>query len=175
MKKLFTVLVLFTFSLAVFAQKSVTTPAANEPLKLGYINVDSVLVKLKDYPTQVKILEAFQKQLTAEFEVKNLEFETKYKDFQEKEKSFSDDQKKARIEELQNLDQELNKLRQEANQKIAQKERDLLVPLNEKILKAIEVVAKAKGYSHITDRKNFYFVSPSFDVTQQVTEEANKL
>jgi Skp family chaperone for outer membrane proteins len=48
------------------------------------------------------------------------------------------------------------------------------VPLNEKILKAIDVVAKAKGFTHITDRKNFYFASPSFDVTKQVTEEANK-
>jgi Skp family chaperone for outer membrane proteins len=79
------------------------------------------------------------------------------------------------LKNCKTLDQELSKLRQDANQKIAQKERDLLVPLNEKIIKAIEIVAKAKGYSHITDRKNFYFVSPSFDVTTTVTEEANKL
>jgi outer membrane protein len=172
MKNLFTIIALTILSLGLFAQKSTAT---TEVIKLGYINVDSVLVKLKDYPTQVKILEAFQKQLTAEFELKNLEFETKYKDFQEKEKSFSEVVKKSKIEELQTLDQELSKMRQDANQKIAQKERDLLVPLNEKIIKAIEIVAKAKGYSHITDRKNFYFVSPSFDVTATVTEEANKL
>jgi outer membrane protein len=172
MKNLFTIIALTILSLGLFAQKSTAT---TEAIKLGYINVDSVLIKLKEYPTQVKILEAFQKQLTAEFEVKNLEFETKYKDFQEKEKSFSEDVKKSKIEELQTLDQELSKMRQDANQKIAQKERDLLVPLNEKIIKAIEIVAKAKGYSHITDRKNFYFVSPSFDVTAAVTEEANKL
>lgn len=172
MKNLFTIIALTILSLGAFAQKNTAT---TEAIKLGYINVDSVLVKLKEYPTQVKILEAFQKQLTAEFEVKNLEFETKYKEFQEKEKSYTEELKKGKIEELQNLDQELSKLRQEANQKIAQKERDLLVPLNEKIIKAIEIVAKAKGYSHITDRKNFYFVSPSFDVTDTVTVEANKL
>ncbi len=175
MKKFFTVLFIMSISLITFAQKNAAPVTATETQKIGYINVDSVLIKLKDYPTQVKILEAFQKQLTAEFEVKNLEFETKYKEFQEKEKTYTEEQKKTKIEELQNLDQELNKLRQEANQKIAQKEKELLVPLNEKILKAIEIVAKAKGYSHITDRKNFYFASPSFDVTLQVTEEANKL
>lgn len=171
MKHFFTIAILCVFSLASFAQK---TTAASEPFKLGYINVDSVLVKLKEYPTQVKILEAYQKQLTAEFELKSLEFETKYKEFQEKEKTYAEDAKKAKVEELQKLDQELGKIRQEANQKIATKERELLVPLNEKILKAIEVVAKAKGYSHVTDRKNFYFALPGYDVTKAVTEEANK-
>jgi outer membrane protein len=171
MKKIFATLFIAIITLTLFAQKSATNTEAQ---KLGYINVDSVLVNLKEYATQVKILEAYQKQLTAEFEVKNLEFETKYKEFQEKEKTFAEDIKKKKIEELQGLDQELTKLRQEANQKIAQKEKDLLVPLNEKILKAIDVVAKAKGFTHITDRKNFYFASPSFDVTKQVTEEANK-
>lgn len=172
MKHLFTIATVLLFSFVAFAQKNTTT--ASEPFKLGFINVDSVLVKLKEYPTQVKILEAFQKQLTAEFEVKNLEFETKYKEFQEKEKTYTEEQKKSKIEELQKLDQELGKLRQESNQKIASKEKDLLVPLNEKILKAIEIVAKAKGYSHITDRKNFYFALPGYDVTKLVIEEANK-
>lgn len=172
MKYLFTISLVLVLCVVSFAQK--TTATASEPFKLGYINVDSVLVKLKEYPTQVKILEAFQKQLTAEFEVKNLEFETKYKEFQEKEKTYTEDVKKAKIEDLQKLDQELGKLRQESNQKIANKEKDLLVPLNEKILKAIEAVAKAKGYSHITDRKNFYYVLPGYDVTKLVIEEANK-
>ena len=171
MKKVFATLFIAINCLMLFAQKSTSNA---EVQKLGYIQVDSVLINLKEYATQVKILEAYQKQLTAEFEVKNLEFETKYKEFQEKEKSFSEEVKKKKIEELQGLDQELTKLRQEANQKIAQKEKDLLVPLNEKILKAIDVVAKAKGYSHITDRKNFYFASPAFDVTKLVIEEANK-
>src|SRR5690606_40416765 len=105
----------------------------------------------------------------------NLEFEQKLKDYQENEKKYTEEQKQAKFADLQKLDQDLNQLRTNANNQIAQKEKELLVPLNEKILKAIEIVAKAKGYSHITDRKNFYFVSPSFDVTQLVIEEANKL
>jgi len=173
MKKLFTIVFLFAVVTVTNAQKASGT-TSTETFKLGYIIVDSVLVKLKDYPTQVKILEAFQKQLTAQFEVKNLEFEQKYKDFQDNEKKFTEEQKKEKIAELQKLDQELGKMRNDANGEIAKKENELLVPLNEKILKAIEVVAKAKGYSHITDRKNFYFALPSYDVTNLVIEEANK-
>lgn len=173
MRKLFNLTVFFCIIVtSVFAQK----PSGNSSVqKVGFINVDSVLVNLKEYTNQVKILEAFQKQLTAEYEVKNLEFENKYKDFQEKEKTLLDAEKKSKIEALQALDQELNKMRQESNKKIADKEKDLLVPLNEKILKAISIVAKNKGYSFVTDRKNFYFVEDAYDITKLVTDEANKL
>jgi outer membrane protein len=174
MRKLFTTFFLFAICALVFAQKPATS-AAGEVTKIGYINIDSVLVNLKDYPAQVKILEAYRKKLTAEFEVKNLEFEQKYKEFQDNEKKYTEDEKKKKFAELQTLDQELGKMRNDANNQIAQKERDLLVPLEEKILIAIEIIAKAKGYSHITDRKNFYFVSPAYDVTKLVIDEANKL
>jgi outer membrane protein len=172
MQKLFTFLFIITVSV-IHAQKPAVS--SGDPFKIGYINIDSVLVNMKDYAAQVKILEAFQKQLTAQFEVKNLEFEQKYKEYQEKEKGYTEEQKKEKFAELQKLDQELSKLRSESNKEIANKENELLVPLNNKILKAIEIVAKTKGYSHITDIKNFYYAMPSFDVTKLVIEEANKL
>jgi outer membrane protein len=175
MAKFLNLLMLMVLVVMTHAQSGKTSGAATESTKIGYINIDSVLINLKDYPTQVKILEAFQKKLTADFEVKSLEFEQKYKEYQENEKKYSEEERKKKFTELQNLDQELSKLRNDANNQIAQKERDLLIPLNEKILKAIETVAKARGFSHITDRKNFYFASPAFDITKQVIEEANKL
>lgn len=175
MKKIFTVGAWWVLVFVAKAQSSKSGVATSEITKIGYIYIDSVLVNLKDYPTQVKILEAFQKKLTAEFEVKSLEFEQKFKEYQENEKKYSEEERKKKYAELQVLDQELTKMRNEANNQIAQKERDLLVPLNEKILTAIERVAKAKGYSHITDRKNFYYAVPAFDVTKLVIEEANKL
>ena len=41
--------------------------------QIATIQRDSVLVKLKEYPTQVKMLEAYQKQLQSEYDFKNLE------------------------------------------------------------------------------------------------------
>ena len=144
-------------------------------LKLGYILYDSVLVHLNSYSTQVKLNEAYQKQLNAEYEMKKLELETKLKEYGEKQATMSAEQKQAKEQELQKMDGELQKFAQEAQQKLAQKEQELVAPLNEKIAKAIEVVATKYGYTHIADKKTFYYVSSSFDVTKLVVEEANKL
>jgi outer membrane protein len=164
---------LLTFQ--VWAQKKPVSTTSSSEQKIGVVNTDSVLMNLKEFPTQIKIMEAFQKQLTAELEVKTLEFDTKLSDYQSKEKGISDQQRQQLLADLQSLDQQIQQLKQSAQQKVMEKERELLTPLNKKIMQAIDIVAKKFGYTHISDLKNFYFVNPSFDVTKMVIEEANKL
>jgi Skp family chaperone for outer membrane proteins len=139
------------------------------------IQRDSVLVKLNDYEPALKLNEAYQKQLNAEYDMKKLELETKLKAYGEEQAKLSEEQKQTREKELQKMDGELQTFAREAQQKLAQKEQELVAPLNEKIAKAIEVVATKYGYTHIADKKNFYYVSATFDVTKLVVEEANKL
>ena len=147
---------------------------ASNVQKIGYVLYDSVLVHVNSYSTQVKLNEAYQKQLNAEYEMKKLELETKLKEYGEKQATMSAEQKQAKEQELQKMDGELQKFAQEAQKKLAQKEQELVAPLNEKIGKAIEAVAAKYGYTHIADKKNFYYVSSAFDVTKLVVEEANK-
>ena len=169
MSKIFLLLSIFQASVSFCQGKS--GPAISTQ-KLGYILYDSVLVHVNNYPTQIKLNEAYQKQLNAEYEMKKLELETKLKEFGDKQATLSEEQKKAKQQELQKMDGELQSFAQEAQKKLAKKE--LVAPLNEKIAKAIEAVAAKHGYTHIADKKNFYYVSSAFDVTKLVVEEANK-
>jgi outer membrane protein len=166
------VLMFSVFSLQVLAQKKQETKSAI--CQIASVHRDSVLVNLKEYPVQVKILEAFQKQLQSEFEFKQLELDAKVKEYQEKEKTFTEAQKQEKTQELQNSENELKKFKQEAQQKLQQKEKELLQPMNEKINKAIEAVALKKAYTQIIDRKFTYFSLPACDATQLVIEEANR-
>jgi outer membrane protein len=138
------------------------------------IQRDSVLVKLKEYKTQVSLLEAFQKQLQSEFDYRKLEFETKLKDYQEKESTFSAIVKEAIMSELQKLDDELKKFNAEAERKLMKKEQDLLQPMNDKINAAIDAVALREGFVQVIDKKFVYFSKAVCDATQLVIEEANK-
>ena len=168
-------ILIFLFSISMCAASFAQKKTENTPLqKLGYILYDSVLVHVNSYSTQVKLNEAYQKQLNAEYEMKKLELETKLKEYGEKQATLSEEQKKAKQQELQKMDGELHAFAQEAQKKLAQKEQELVAPLNEKIGKAIEAVAAKYGYTHIADKKNFYYVSSAFDVTKLVVEEANK-
>lgn len=142
--------------------------------QIATIQRDSVLVKLKEYPTQVKMLEAYQKQLQSEYDFKDLELQTKLSEYQEQEKNYSEEQKQVKIQALQTLDAELKKFSQEAEQKLVNKEQELLLPMNEKINLAIAVVAEKNGYRQVIDSKSCYFVDPLCDATNLVIEEANR-
>lgn len=142
--------------------------------QIATIERDSVLVRLKEYPTQVKMLEAYQKQLQSEYDFKKLELDTKVKEYQDNEKTNSDAQKQEKARELQKLDEELKRFSQDAEQKLLKKEQELLQPMNDKINRAIEAVALKQGYSQIMDRKMVYFSLLVCDATKQVIDEANK-
>lgn len=166
-------LLLFSFfNLVLFAQKKQETKPI--PCQIATIQRDSVLVKLKEYPTQVKMLEAYQKQLQSEYDFKKLELDTKFKDYQVNVESFKDAQKQEKLEEVQKLDEELKRFSQEAEQKLLKKEQELLQPMNDKINKAIEAVAVKQGYTQVMDRKSVYFSLPVCDATKLVVDEANK-
>jgi outer membrane protein len=169
---LFLIVLFFMLGFRAFSQKK------QEPkptiCQIATIQRDSVLVKLKEYPTQVKMLEAYQKQLQSEYDFKKLELDTKVAEFQEKEKTFSDPQKQEKVQELQKLDEDLKKYSQEAEQELMKKEQELLQPMNEKINKAIEAVAAKQGYQQIMDRKSVYFSLALCDATKLVIDEANK-
>jgi Skp family chaperone for outer membrane proteins len=138
------------------------------------IQRDSVLVKLKEYKTQVSLLEAFQKQLQSEFDYRKLEFDTKLKSYQEKESTFSLLEKESIMNELQKLDDELKKFNAEAEQKLMKKEQELLQPMNDKINAAIDAVAQREGFFQVIDKKFVYFSKAVCDATQLVIEEANR-
>ncbi len=166
------VLLISFFTFQTLAQKKVE--AYKSVCLVATIKRDSILVNLKEYPTQVKILEAFQKQLQSEFEFKQIELDAKVKDYKEKENTYTETQKQEKILELQSFDNELKKFKEEAQQKLQKKEQELLQPMNEKINKAIEIVALKKGYTQIIDSKFAYFALPACDATKHVIEEANR-
>ena len=143
--------------------------------QIATIQRDSVLVKLKEYPAQVKMLEAYQKQLQSEYDFKKLELDTRLAEYQEKESTFSEEQKQEKIAELQRMNEELNAFSQSAEQKLMEKEQELLRPMNERIDKAIETVAQKKGYHQMVDRKMVYFSLSACDATREVITEANAL
>ena len=159
-------------SMHVLAQKKQEPKPSS--CQFATISRDSVLVKLKEYPTQVKMLEAYQKQLQSEYDFKSLELETKLSEYQSQEKSYSEEQKQLKMQELQTMDAELKKFSQEAEQKMMKKEQELLQPMNDKISKAIEAVAVQQGYAQVLDKKFFYFSIAACDATNLVIAEANK-
>lgn len=174
MKKLIFLILTFILILTppLMAQKKNKQTSTDQII--AYITYDSILVNLKEYPKMVKLIEAYQKQLVSEYELKSLEFEALLDEYKEKEGVLSDEEITPKLQKLQDLNKELEELRNEFDQKIFAKEKELLKPLNEKIKAAIEEVSKEHGYTHVVEKKNFYYISDTFDANALVIAIANK-
>jgi outer membrane protein len=162
------------FSTAVFAQKKGKSSSEQVQL-IAHITYDSVLVNMQEYAKSVKLLEAYQKQLVSEFELKSLELDAAIDNYRAKESKMTDEQKDQEAIKVQGMRKELEQLQNEYQQKIMRKEQELLAPLNEKIQAAISKVAAENGFTHVVEKRNFYFIDDIFDATNMVIKAANAL
>ncbi len=133
----------FLFSSACFGQ-----------VKIGYTNIELVLVYMPESQNLEQTLNTYQKKLSEQLQVKEQYAKSRLEEYiTEKEKSeWSQLEQEQREKELMELDQEIQKFAQEAEQKLLSKREELLAPILEKLQNAIDKVAKEKGYTYILNQ-----------------------
>jgi outer membrane protein len=139
--------------------------------KIAHVDSDSVLRSMDEYKIQIKQLETYQKQLAAQSEKMQSDFKTKYEDLQRTEKDLAPIILEEKYKELQQMEQNIIQFNQKAQGDIIKKEKDLLEPLINKVKKAIQEVAKAKGYSYVAPSENFLYADPIHDITLEVIKK----
>jgi outer membrane protein len=142
MKKLLVALTLILSSGIITAQQ-----------KIGYIDANELLSVMPEYKKAEEDLAAFAKTYRESLETMQKELETKYKAYEEgmKAKTLSGPKQDVMEQELQSLNQRIQATQQTAEEKVGNKRADLMQPITEKANKAIQDVAKAKGYTFILD------------------------
>ena len=119
--------------------------------KIGYINSQELISLMPEAKKVQTDIEAYKKTFADQMAVMQKELETKYKAYQDGAKTMSDAIKTVKEKELQDLQGRIGSFEQTANEKFEGKLQELLQPVNDKAQKAIEAVAKEKGYTFIFD------------------------
>jgi len=152
---------------------SITLNAQN--LKIGYTDIENVLTQLPEYKTASKEIETFQRKLEERFRIKNEYAQSKLQEYYDNEKSYTMDQKKSKEEELMKLDEELKQFEKDAQAEMQTKQDNMLAPIREKILKAIEQVASEKGYTYIMNKSggmlNVLYAPKEDDITEALAQK----
>ena len=123
----------------------------NAQQKIGYSNSQEIISMMPEAKKVSADIEAYKKTYTDQMSSMQKELETKYKAYQDGNKTMSDAIRTVKEKELQDLQSRMGSFEQTANEKIEAKLQELLAPVNDKAQKAIEAVAKEKGYSYIMD------------------------
>ena len=119
--------------------------------KIGYTNIDYILVQLPEAKQIETELKATQSQYDNLLQQKSKDFDTKYKDYEASMKagSLSDVLRADREKELQNLQSSIQEFQKNSQSSLQKKQDQLLQPVLEKIQKNINDVAKENGYAFI--------------------------
>ncbi|MFT2009188.1 OmpH family outer membrane protein [Pontibacter sp. 13R65] len=144
MNKIKTLVVAFLLiGFSSFAQTS------NQPIKIGYTNVEYILLQLPESRQIESELKTHSTQLENQLKTKYSEYETKLaaleKGASTMDKVVRDDKER----ELMNMQNSIQEFQRNAQASLQQKEKSLVDPVINKIDQAIKDVAKENGYTWV--------------------------
>lgn len=144
MNKIKTLVVAFLLiSFASFAQSN------DQPLKIGYTNVEYILLQLPESKQIESDLKTHSTQLENQLKNKYAEYESKLQAYEKGAATMDKVVREDKEKELMNLNNSIQEFQRSAQASLQQKEKSLVDPVITKIDKAIKEVAKENGYTYV--------------------------
>lgn len=137
--------------------------------KIGHVNVDAVAQGMPEYAALQTELQNLEKQFQEELQRKQTEIQTKSEAYDKEKASLSETLRTYREQEIQKAIQEYQQFGQTSEQEYqrvyATKQNEIM----EKIMKAVEEVGAAGGYTYILPGSAIAYIGAgAADVTDQV-------
>ena len=147
-------------------------PMAISAQKFGHVNTQELFAQMPEM-NQVKLkMDTIQNQYEMQLASMNEEIQRKAQDYQAQEATMPDAVKQIRQQELQEMQQRIQLFYQTAEQDIQKKQQELLLPVHEKMVKAIKTVGDREGYTYIFDSAaRQYIAEGANDVMPAVKKE----
>lgn len=139
------------FRLAIIALVITTCSIANASAQVAHIHFDSLITLLPESKVAQQKIQDYAQQLEEMVIAMETELQTKVAQFQANEKGMPDLVRNVKEQELQELNQRIQDFRQQAQADYQKKSAELSQPVIDKAKKAIDEVAKEKGYKYVLD------------------------
>lgn len=152
--------------------------AFGQAQKIGYVSSAEIFDQLPEAKEATRRLESFAKPVQDSLQMMQKALETKVEEYQKKEAMMTDAGKRAAQQELQEMQLRAREFAQAKDQELAKRREAVLTPLKEKILKAIERVAKAEKYNYVFDKNEqvniLLYADTKDDLTNRVLDNLKR-
>ncbi|RPH35677.1 OmpH family outer membrane protein [bacterium] len=142
--------------------------------KIGHINSEAIMQTLPEAVDAQKTLDQLVSQWEGELQKMQAEWKRKFDDY-DKRKLILTDQVRADAErELRELDQSIADYRNKKfgqNGELFQKQNDVMKPIQNKVFKVLDEIAKEDGYDYVFDKSGeilLLYANEKNDLTQKV-------
>ena len=143
-------------------------------MKIGHINSEAIMQALPEAIDAQKSLDAMVASWESELQKMQTDWKKKFDDY-DKRKLILTDQSRAESEkELRDLDQAISDYRNKKfgqNGELFQKQNDVMKPIQNKIFKVLEEVAKDDNYDYVFDKSGdilLLYATEKHDLTEKV-------
>ena len=138
--------------------------------KMGLVDQQAIVLDMPEYASAQKKFSEREASKMKEIETLYLQYQTKMQEYETvmMSGSASSAEQQALETEIMGLQERIQRAEEMAQMYLADYNTDLMEPINEKLNAAIQAVAKANGYTHVTDLTLFYVYPESDDITGKV-------
>jgi len=150
---------------------------ANAQQKIGYIDSEYLLTRIPEYATVQQNIDRLAAGWERELDQMKGEVEDQFREYQARELLYTNDERNRRREEIMAAEDEVERQRVKyfgPEGDLFTQQEQLMRPIQERILAAIEEVATAGGYDYVFDKAGdylFLYARPQYDLSDDVLEE----
>jgi outer membrane protein len=145
--------------------------------KIGYVDTEYVLNQMPEYATVQQTLDKLEQKWRQEIQQKQKEVKKLEREFEARELLYTEEERARKQESIEQARAEVQQLRQKyfgPEGELYSRQKRLMRPLQERILKATENVATADGYDYVVDKKGetlFLYAQEEHDLSDRVLRE----
>lgn len=145
--------------------------------RIGYVDSQRLLEALPEYQSVQKQLDRLAADWREELEEREREVESMFREYQSRELLYTEQERRQRREEIVEAERELEELRRQyfgPEGELFARQEELVRPLQERILEAVEVVAEEEDYDYVLDQTGsalFMYATDDHDLTERVLDE----
>ena len=164
-------------SLALLLWASIGATSVQAQQKIGYIDSQYILERLPEYETVQQKLDQVEQQWRTEIQDARDRVEELRQEYQARELLYTDEEQQEQKEAITEARRQVESLRQRffgPNGELFTRQRELMRPIQERILVAVEEVATGEGYDYVLDQSGdvlFMFARDQYDLSDRVLRE----
>ncbi len=154
----------------------ISAPAAAQD-KLAYVDSEYIYSQYPEFATAQQQLDRKTDEWTQDLEFRQTEIDDLFRDYQARELLYTQDERQRRQEEIMLAEEDLASRRMQyfgPEGELYRLQDQLLRPIQEKVLIAIEAIAQAEGYDYVFDRSGdyvFLYTDERYDISDEVLRE----
>lgn len=147
--------------------------AMAQKAKFGHVDFAAIIQEQPETKDAETVVQNLKADLTTTGEAMQAELYKMMEDYQAKESSYTNAQKQLEQQKFNELRDKFEKFQEDAQEQLYTKQQELLTPIKDKVLKAVEEVAKSGNYTYVFDVTTPLFHSDSTDLTEAVKAKLN--